>query len=95
MRYDAGQRLSISRMILCAHSTASAIAVIVAGTRAEPGSYWHSFRSARIAAAINITRLRPSSTERAYMFRHLFATNIGILVGQLSTRFAVFLFEAK
>jgi len=27
-------------MIGCAHSTASAIAVIVAGTRAEPGSYW-------------------------------------------------------
>jgi len=54
------QRLSTSSMIRSAQRTASAIALIVAGTLA-PLSYWESFLAARIEAMIAMTRLRPSS----------------------------------
>src|SRR5437870_12914346 len=57
-----GQRASISCIIRSAHLTASAMAQIVAGTRAPP-SYCASLRAARMLAAINKTRLRPSSTK--------------------------------
>jgi DNA mismatch endonuclease (patch repair protein) len=40
------------------------MALIVAGTFAQP-SYWASFRAARMLAAINRTRLRPSSTSKS------------------------------
>jgi hypothetical protein len=60
--YLEGQRRSISLRISSAHRTASAMALMVAGTRFPP-SYWHSFRAARIAAAISKTRFRPSSTD--------------------------------
>ncbi len=57
----AGQRSSIAFMISSAHRTASAIALMVAGTLFPP-SNCASFRAARMLAAINSTRLRPSST---------------------------------
>jgi len=59
-------------MIASAHRTASEIAETVAGTLLPP-SNGDSFRAARIAAAIKITRLRPSSTPAYYTFRHIFA----------------------
>ena len=49
-------------MISSAHRTASAIALIVAGTLFPP-SNCASLRAARMLAAINSTRLRPSSTQ--------------------------------
>jgi hypothetical protein len=55
------QRSSISFMISSAHRTASEIAATVAGTRLPP-SYCASFRAARIATMMAITRLRDSST---------------------------------
>jgi hypothetical protein len=58
----AGHRSSIAFMISSAHRTASAIALIVAGTLFPP-SNCASFRAARILAAINSTRLRPSSMQ--------------------------------
>jgi len=58
----AGQRSSIAFMISSAHRTASAIALTVAGTFFPP-SNCASLRAARILAAINSTRLRPSSTR--------------------------------
>ncbi len=69
----AGQRSSIAFMISSAHRTASAIALIVAGSLFPP-SNCANFRAARILAAISSTRLRPSSTGRYYQFRFLFAT---------------------
>ena len=54
-------------MISSAHRTASAIALIVAGTLFPP-SNWANLRAARILAAINRTRLRPSSTQRSLSF---------------------------
>ena len=57
-----GQRSSISFMIASAHRTASVIAATVAGTRFPP-SHCASFRAARIAAMMPMTRLRPSSTQ--------------------------------
>jgi hypothetical protein len=54
----AGRRSSIAFMISSAHRTASAIALIVAGTRFV-ASNCASLRAARILAAINSTRLRP------------------------------------
>jgi hypothetical protein len=62
-------------MISSAHRTASAIALMVAGTFFPP-SNGASLRAARILAAINSTRLRPSSTQRAYHFRFLFVYKI-------------------
>jgi hypothetical protein len=60
-------------MISSAHRTASAMAATVAGTRFPP-SYCASFRAAKIDAAINKTRFRPSSTIASYhlspLFRH-------------------------
>ncbi len=56
-----GHRSSIAFMISSAHRTASAIALIVAGTLFPP-SNCANLRAARILAAINSTRLRPSST---------------------------------
>jgi hypothetical protein len=58
----AGHRSSIAFMISSAHRTASEIALMVAGTLLPP-SNCASFRAARILAAINSTRLRPSSTR--------------------------------
>lgn len=60
-RYRAGHRRSISVSISSAQRIASEIAQIVAGTRFS-GRYAANFVAARIAAAIKITRLRPSST---------------------------------
>jgi len=57
-----GQRSSIAFMISSAHRTASAIALMVAGTLFPP-SNCASLRAARILAAINSTRLRPSSMQ--------------------------------
>jgi len=51
-------------MISSAHRTASAIALIVAGTLFPP-SNWASLRAASMLAAINSTRLRPSSTSKS------------------------------
>ena len=56
-----GHLSSISFMIASAHRTASEIAETVAGTLFPP-SNGDNFRAARIAAAIKMTRLRPSST---------------------------------
>lgn len=61
-RAAVGQRRSISFRISSAQRTASAIALIVAGTRLPP-SNCANLRAARIAAAISRTRLRPSSTR--------------------------------
>lgn len=58
---ELGQRSSISLRISSAQRTASEMAATVAGTRLPP-SYCASLRAARILAAINKTRLRPSST---------------------------------
>ena len=58
-------------MISFAKRMASAIALTVAGIRGVL-EYRASLRAARIAAAINRTRLRPSSTEAWYTFRLLF-----------------------
>jgi hypothetical protein len=55
-----GHRSSIRRKISSAHRIASAMALTVAGTLVPP-SYCASFRAARIAAMIPITRLRLSS----------------------------------
>jgi hypothetical protein len=54
-------RPASSFMISSAHRTASEIAATVAGTRLPP-SYCASFRAARIATMMPITRLRDSST---------------------------------
>jgi hypothetical protein len=54
----------MDRMISSAHRTASEIAATVAGTLLPP-SYWASFRAANMLAAINNTRLRPSSTSKS------------------------------
>jgi hypothetical protein len=56
-----GQRSSMTFMISSAQRTASAIALTVAGTLFPP-SNCASLRAARILAAINSRRLRPSST---------------------------------
>jgi hypothetical protein len=67
------QRLSTSSMILSAHRTASAIALIVAGTLAAL-SNCASFLAARIEAMIAMTRLRPSSIGAWYhSVRFMFA----------------------
>ena len=68
----AGQRSSMAFMISSAQRTASAIALTVAGTRLPP-SNCASLRAARMLAAINSTRLRPSSTRISLSFRVLFA----------------------
>src|SRR5271155_6011126 len=57
-----GQRSSIAFINSSAQRTASEIAATVAGTLFPP-SNGDNFRAARIAAAIKMTRLRPSSTE--------------------------------
>ena len=69
---ELGQRSSISLRISSAQRTASEMAATVAGTRLPP-SYCASLRAARILAAINNTRLRPSSTIACYTFRLWFA----------------------
>jgi hypothetical protein len=56
-----GHRRSISAKICSAHLIESAMALTVAGTRFPP-SYCASFLAAKIDAAINSTRFRPSST---------------------------------
>lgn len=61
------QRKSISFIISSAQRIASAIALIVAGTR-RPPSYAESFRAAKIAAITPSTRLRPSSIPAFYTF---------------------------
>ena len=76
----AGQRSSIAFMISSAHRTASAIALTVAGTLFPPSNR-ASFRAARIVAAINNTRLRPSSTRAFYHVRFLFAMCIRMHLG--------------
>ena len=58
-QFLAGQRSSIAFMSSSAHRTASAIALRVAGTLFPP-SNCASLRAARMLAAINNTRLRPS-----------------------------------
>src|SRR6266849_2956476 len=78
----AGHRRSISVRICSAYRIASAIALIVAGTRAG-ASYCASFRAARMAAAISSTRFRPSSIPAGYHIRFSFAikcANIGSTV---------------
>jgi hypothetical protein len=56
---DLGQRLSILAMIRSAVAIASEMAISLAGD-GRP-SHCASFRAARMLAAINRTRLRPSS----------------------------------
>ena len=63
----AGHRSSIAFMISSAHRTASAMALIVAGTLFPP-SNCASLRAARILAAINSTRLRPRPSRRSLSF---------------------------
>ena len=57
------------------------MALTVAGTRAPP-SYCASLRAARILAAINSTRLRPSSTSAVYHFRFMFANRVAACLGR-------------
>jgi hypothetical protein len=71
-----GQRSSIAFINSSAQRTASEMAATVAGTLFPP-SNGDNFRAARIAAAIKMTRLRPSSTSREYHVRLLFATAKG------------------
>jgi hypothetical protein len=79
-------------MISSAHRTASEIAATVAGTRFPP-SYCESFRAARMVAAINNTRLRPSSTPKRLAYspnlRHRFgACNRGLEFGDAPRTYA-------
>ena len=66
-------------MISSAQRTASAIALIVAGTLFPP-SNCASLRAARILAAINSTRLRPSSTS-ASLSDSLFIRHAKTVIG--------------